>query len=412
MEKYIAKLQENFDRVTEISATDIGCTRFSYSEEDLKVRERLMAEMRDMGMEIAVDFVGNIRGKYNPGALETKSILIGSHIDTVKQGGKYDGLTGVLCSLEVVRYLSDQEIQLLHPIEIVIFAEEEGSNFGVTMIGSKYSAKLIDDTYLKTLHTDKGVTAYDLIKECNFSPERNNEPFIDGVNEECMVELHVEQGEVLDQEQLEIGIVKAIAGMMTLQITVNGTSNHAGTTPMRLRRDPLLASAKIIDKISEVPSSLGMQTAVATVGKIDVSPNGSNVIASRVIFNVDIRDVIEENISTMTNRIKEIANDIAEKQNVEISIKELGSARVVEMAEHIINTILESTEELGLTYKKMNSGAVHDNAMFSGIIDTGMIFVPSIKGISHSPFEDTKFEDIVSGFHVLLQTVLSLGKSR
>lgn len=412
MEKYIAKLQENFDRVTEISATDIGCTRFSYSEEDLKVRERLMAEMRDMGMEIAVDFVGNIRGKYNPGALETKSILIGSHIDTVKQGGKYDGLTGVLCSLEVVRYLSDQEIQLLHPIEIVIFAEEEGSNFGVTMIGSKYSAKLIDDTYLKTLHTDKGVTAYDLIKECNFSPERNNEPFIDGVNEKCMVELHVEQGEVLDQEQLEIGIVKAIAGMMTLQITVNGTSNHAGTTPMRLRRDPLLASAKIIDKISEVPSSLGMQTAVATVGKIDVSPNGSNVIASRVIFNVDIRDVIEENISTMTNRIKEIANDIAEKQNVEISIKELGSARVVEMAEHIINTILESTEELGLTYKKMNSGAVHDNAMFSGIIDTGMIFVPSIKGISHSPFEDTKFEDIVSGFHVLLQTVLSLGKSR
>lgn len=114
----------------------------------------------------------------------------------------------------------------------------------------------------------------------------------------------------------------------------------------------------------------------------------------------------------MTNRIKEIANDIAKKQNVEISIKELGSARVVEMAEHIINTILESTEELGLTYKKMNSGAVHDNAMFSGIIDTGMIFVPSIKGISHSPFEDTKFEDIVSGFHVLLQTVLSLGKSR
>jgi len=401
-------LKFNFNRIVEITSTDIGCTRLSYSKEDFKVRKILTEEMNLLGMEISVDFVGNIRGKYNPDNLESKSILIGSHIDTVKYGGKYEGLTGVLCSIEVIRFIKDNNIKINNPIEIVIFSEEEGSNFGVTMIGSKFITKKIDENYLKNLYTDDGLSAYEIISSCNFLSDKTNQFFIEGKNEYCMIELHVEQGEILDKENKEIGIVKAIAGMKTLQITVEGTSNHAGTTPMAIRRDPVVASAKIIDKISDITKILKMETAVTTVGKILVSPNCSNVIASKVIFNVDIRDVVEENIKLIAEYVKKLAFEIATLQNVEISIDELGKSSVVHMADHIVDTIEKSTKDLELSYIKMNSGAVHDNAMLNGIIDTGMIFVPSINGISHSPYEDTNFNDIISGANVLLKSIISL----
>lgn len=404
------KLKYNFEKITEISSTEIGCTRLSYSDEDMKVRKIITEEMNSLEMEITVDFIGNIRAKYNPDNLMSKSILIGSHIDTVKYGGKYDGLTGVLCSIEVIRYIKNNNIKLNHPIEIVIFAEEEGSNFGVTMIGSKYIAKKIDENYLKNLHADNGLSAYEIISGCNFLSDKAKQNFIDGNTEGCMIELHVEQGEVLDRENIEIGIVQAIAGMKTLQITVEGTSNHAGTTPMPIRRDPVVASAKIIDNISDIPKTLKMHTAVTTVGKMSVSPNCSNVIASKVIFNVDIRDVIEENIQLIADHVKKLAHETAALQNVEITIAELGKSSVVQMADHIVDVIENCTKEIGLSYIKMNSGAVHDNAMLNGIIDTGMIFVPSIKGISHSPYEDTNFKDIISGANVLLMSVISLAK--
>ncbi|MGD9566998.1 MAG: M20 family metallo-hydrolase [Sedimentibacter sp.] len=404
----VERLKHNFDRITEITATELGCTRFSFSEEDKKVRKILTEEMSTLGMDVSVDFIGNIRAKYNPDNLNSKSILIGSHIDTVKFGGRYDGLTGVLSSIEVMRYIKENDIKLNHPIEIVIFAEEEGSNFGVTMLGSKYIAKKIDEDYLKNLYADNGISAYEVISNCNFLSGKTKQSYIDGKNECCMIELHVEQGEILDKEKIEIGIIQAIAGMKTLQITVEGTSNHAGTTPMVIRRDPVVASAKIIDKIADVPKDLNMKTAVTTVGKLFVSPNCSNVIASKVIFNVDIRDVIEENIQIIAEHIIKLAHDAGVNQNVEISVAELGKSSVVQMAEHLVNTIENCTKELGLSYIKMNSGAVHDNAMLNGIIDTAMIFIPSINGISHSPYEDTDFKNIISGVRVLLKSVISL----
>lgn len=404
------RLRLNFDRVTDISATKTGCTRFSYSKEDMKVRSILIEEMKSFGMEVKHDFAGNIRAVYNPDHLKSKSVLIGSHIDTVMFGGKYDGLTGVLSSIEAVRQIQKNGIKLKHPVEIVIFAEEEGSNFGVTMIGSKFITGKIDESYLKKLHADNGMSAYDIISECGFLPFDADQPRIDSEHEMCMIELHVEQGGILDNQKKKIGIVQAIAGMVTLQVTVEGTSNHAGTTPMSMRRDPVAASAMMIDKISGIPEKLEMDTAVATVGKINVEPNGSNVIASKVVFNVDIRDVIEENIKEIADFIKELCKETAAAKNVNVSIIKLGESNVVHMADRIVNTIEESAKQMNLPYIRMNSGAVHDNAMLNGIIETGMIFVPSIKGISHSYYEDTEFEDIVAGAELLLETVIRLAK--
>lgn len=400
------RLARDFQFITSQSSTELGCTRLSYSLEDLKVRKYIIEELNEIGAEVKVDSVGNIRAKYNPANLTSKSLLIGSHIDTVPNGGRYDGLTGTVCSLEVLRVMHENGIQLKHPVELVVFAEEEGSNFGVTMIGSKYmSGKLkLDD--LKNLHNDEGKTAYDYIQDRGFEFHPEKDYFVDGKNELAMIELHVEQGAILDKKGLSLGIVQAIAGMNTLQVTVKGASNHAGSTPMGYRKDSLLAASEMIYNISKLVSAY--ETAVITVGKISVSPNASNVIAGETIFNVDIRDVIQENIDKISEDVEQVCNEIANNNDVEIVTKLIGSSKVVHMDESLVKVIEDQANKNNLSNIKMNSGAVHDNAMLNGIIPTAMIFVPSINGISHSPYEDTKFTDILAGAELLLLTVKEL----
>lgn len=400
------RIARDFQYITSQSSTELGCTRLSYSIEDLKVRKYIIDELNEIGAAVSIDSVGNIRAMYNPKNLTTKSLLIGSHIDTVPNGGRYDGLTGTICSLEVLRILHENDIQLKHPVEFVIFAEEEGSNFGVTMIGSKYMAKKLKLDELKQLYNDRGQTAYDYIQSRGFSFAPDEDNFVDGNNEYAMIELHVEQGAILDKKGLSLGIVESIAGMNTLQVTLKGASNHAGSTPMNYRKDSLLAASEMIYKISKIVSDY--ETAVITVGKILVSPNASNVIAGETVFNVDIRDVVQENIDKISNNVKQLCTDIANDNDVEIVIKLIGSSKVVHMDESLVSIIEKKANENGLSNIKMNSGAVHDNAMVNGIIPTAMIFVPSINGISHSPYEDTKFTDILAGAELLLLTVKEL----
>ncbi len=400
------RLARDFQFITSQSSTELGCTRLSYSLEDLKVRKYIIEELNEIGAEVKVDSVGNIRAKYNPANLTSKSLLIGSHIDTVPNGGRYDGLTGTVCSLEVLRVMHENGIQLKHPVELVVFAEEEGSNFGVTMVGSKYMARKINLDDLKNLYNDEGKTAYDYIQDRGFEFHPEKDYFVDGNNELAMIELHVEQGGVLDRKGLSLGIVKAIAGMNTIQVTVKGVSNHAGTTPMNYRKDSLLAASEMIYKMSKIASDY--ETAVITVGKISVSPNASNVIAAETIFNVDIRDVVQENIDTISKQVENICKSISSDNDVEINIKLIGSSKVVHMDESLVEIIEKQANRNNLSNIKMNSGAVHDNAMLNGIIPTAMIFVPSINGISHSPYEDTKFTDILAGAELLLLTVKEL----
>jgi hydantoinase/carbamoylase family amidase len=397
-----SRLARDFEFVNNQSATELGCTRMSYSSEDLKVRDYITNELKALGAQISVDSVGNIRAKYNPDNLSTKSLLIGSHIDTVPNGGKYDGLTGTLCSLEVIRVLHENRAEIKNPIELVIFAEEEGSNFGVTMIGSKYMVKKLTLEDLKKLYNDQKQTAYDYIQERGFEFHPDEDHYVDGCNELGMIELHVEQGGILDHQGLSLGIVQAIAGMNTIQMKVKGVSNHAGTTPMKYRKDSLLAAGEMIYKISTIVSKY--ETAVATVGKISVSPNASNVIAAETIFNVDIRDVVQENIDAISQQVEALCLEIAADNDVEVEVKLIGSSKVVHMDESLVNLIEEQAKKNQLSNMRMNSGAVHDNAMLSGIIPTAMIFVPSIGGISHSPYEDTRFADIVAGAELLLFT--------
>lgn len=404
------RIEKDFKKITSISSTKLGCTRLSYSKEDKEVRKYLKEQLLEIGADYREDSVGNIRAKYNPKGLTTKSLLIGSHIDTVPNGGKFDGLTGVVCSLEVLRTIKENDIELGNPIELIIFAEEEGSNFGVTMIGSKYITNKIGIEDLKNLYTDSGETAYDYIHAQGFNIDPEKDFPIQKDKELGMIELHVEQGGVLDKENISVGIVEAIAGMNSVKVSLKGRANHAGTTPMNMRNDALLAASEMIYKMSEI--ALNYETAVITVGKIHAKPNASNVIAGEVDFYIDIRDVVQENIDVITKNVEQLCYSIAKKDKVEIEIETIGSSKVVKMDRELVDILEDEAKEKKLSYKRMNSGAVHDNAMLNDIIPTAMIFVPSIEGISHSPYEDTNMEDILVGTELLLNACLKAVNNR
>ena len=278
--------------------------------------------------------------------------MIGSHIDTVPNGGKYDGLTGVIAALEVLRVVEENDITLNNPIELVVFAEEEGSNFGTTMVGNKYISNKIGLEDLKSLYTDSDETAYDFIQSKGFNFKERNDFPIDKNKDLSMIELHVEQGGVLDKEGMDIGVVEAIAGMNSVKVTLDGKSNHAGTTPMSMRRDPLLAASEIIYKIPDMLDENG--SSVATVGKITSIPNATNVISSSVTFFIDIRDVVQENIEKITNKINDLCVFVAGKNNVQASIELVGSSKVVKMNKKLVKTLENEAQKEGMKYKKMN----------------------------------------------------------
>lgn len=404
----IDRLKKLLLNISAISSTSVGCTRFSYSNEDKLTRNILKKEFEKLGLDVKVDKLGNIRAKYNPDDLKTPSIMTGSHIDTVKNGGKFDGLLGVVAGIEVIHTISQSNFKLKYPIELVIFAEEEGSNFGVTMLGSKYMTKKIDLEYLKEITNDANISAYNVIKEAGYL---NNEDYLIHKDEvKCMVEFHIEQGPVLDLEGYSIGIVDRIAGMNTIKVKLKGQSNHAGTTPMSIRKDPMVAAGEMIYKLSKIPLDNNLNDNVITVGKIKSSPNNSNVIASDVEFFIDVRDVDYDDKKVALRNIEELYKKTIEKYNIKGEYNEIGSSDIVITSDFVKKTLIDSAENLGIKYMIMNSGAVHDNAMLNETVDHGMLFIPSIDGISHDYRENTDFKDIEIGTNLLLNTILNINK--
>ena len=385
-----------------------GCTRFSYSEEDRQVREYLFKIMKYLGLSIKVDGVGNIRAKYIDGNSEQPSIMIGSHIDTVANGGKFDGLAGVVTALEAIRVIKENKISLNNPVELVVFSEEEGSNFGITMLGSKVLTGVYDIDDLKQIVNDNGICSYQLMKEFGLNVEKVGQQTLQKGEIKAMIELHVEQGEVLDSENIPIGIVKAIAGMRTYKVTLKGVSNHAGSTPMHLRSDPMVGAAEIITHIERAVKELALPSTVATVGKILCYPNAINVIPGKIEFFVDVRDVEMEGIELIADEIQGKIKEVVKTYGLDGTIDLVGESSSVALSGKIIDTIEKTAKEKGYKYKLMNSGAVHDSAMLTGLTEVGMIFVPSIAGKSHCPDEATNYEDIKLGCDLLVDTIIKL----
>lgn len=387
-----------------------GITRFSYSSQDAQARKYILELCDQLGLSVRVDSLGNLRARYPGTDSSLAPLWIGSHIDSVRHGGKYDGILGVVGALEAVSVLKEQGIVPRRGVEVVIFSEEEGSNFGTTMVGSKYLAGKLDMDGLNKLRAGDGRSCLQMARDFGLEPVPAEGGRLAPGEVDAMVELHIEQGVVLDRRHVRLGVVQAIAGMVTVRVTVSGESNHAGATPMDLRRDPMVSAAKLILRIQEIAAGQCLPDTVATVGEISCSPNMPNVIPGQVSFTVDIRDVEEAGMDRALQLLQEAMDQVSAADGVTITIETIGRNKPVRMTERVISAIREAEAATGASHMDMNSGAVHDTAMLALLTDVGMIFVPSVDGKSHNALEYTAPEDITLGCQALLETVLRLTK--
>lgn len=405
------RIRERIEALGRFNATPgNGCTRFSYSPEYRKAQDFLASECSDLGLEVTFDAIGNMRARLEGSDPDALPVLTGSHIDTVLFGGNYDGVVGVVGALEALAVIKEQKLILTHPVELIVFVEEEGASFGSTMAGSKaFVGKYLSDD-LKHLLNDDGLSMFDAAKRYGLHPEKMGSHTIAQDQFKAMLELHIEQSVVLESESIPIGIVQAIAGIKQFKVELTGVPNHAGATPMHLRNDPMAGASRIISFVEDAARSRVFQTTVGTVGKIQCLPNTPNVIPGNVIFSVDIRDVRSEGIERMEELLRNKIEQVCMEYGLESEVTLLGDSRPIVLPEGLISQIESVAKKRDVPYLRMNSGAVHDSCLLADIMDVGMIFVPSVNGRSHVPEEYTKYEDIKLGCDILLATLVQLAR--
>lgn len=382
-----------------------GSDRVAYSKHDIEARVYVKELMENVGLEVSVDFAGNIIGKRAGKTPGLKPIAFGSHIDEVPNGGDYDGPVGTMGAIEVIHTLYDNGIVTDHPLEVIIFTNEEGG-----VIGSRALAGQLSEAALKTI-SSSGLTQAEGIKALGGDPSRIGEVKRNPGDIATFLELHIEQGANLDRENLDIGVVEGIVAIEWWEFTFKGVANHAGTTPMNLRKDPMLPASRLVLAINEIVRSYeGAQ--VGTVGKIQAYPGAGNVIPGEVRLNLELRDLSSEKIWTIYREIEAKAKVLASESGTDVSITHQEVASKPALADPAIQKSIEnSAKSLGFTFKYLPSGAGHDAQEMARLAPMGMIFIPSKDGISHAPAEFSTPEDIANGANVLLQTILSLDKS-
>jgi N-carbamoyl-L-amino-acid hydrolase len=377
-----------------------GVSRVAFSEADIQGRRYVASLMEEAGLEVRVDEAGNILGRRKGRDESLPPILFGSHIDSVPDGGNYDGDVGVIGAIECAQVLADGGVTTRHPLEVVVFADEEGG-----LIGSRGMIGELTREALEIVgHSGKTVRRG--LRDIGGDPDHLERAIRRPGEVAAYLELHVEQGGVLDTDGLDIGVVEGIVGIRWWEVVLEGFANHAGTTPMDRRRDALLAAARLVSAINEVVVDVpGRQ--VGTVGRITAEPGAPNVIAGRVVMSLELRDLSMEKIASLYERI--VAGTIETESGVKITFTSLDvDAKAAPTDPRIRRFIEESARDLGLSHLSMPSGAGHDAQDIARIAPVGMIFVPSVDGISHSPKEYTRPADMANGANVLLQTVLRI----
>ena len=375
--------------------------RAAYTPEDKIAKNILREWIENLGLEYREDAIGNVYGRL-PGT-EPGTVLTGSHLDTVKNGGKYDGALGVVTGVAALGYLKQSGFVPKHSLEVVGLMEEEGSRFSTGCQGSRAICGTLKEEDLEEVGCD-GVTLREALLSAGYQPEALKSVKRDDIR--AIVELHIEQGPVLESEQKQIGIVDSIVGIVNYELTIHGSQNHAGTTSMPLRHDPVVAAAEFITEstrqmMAEAPS------ATLTYGAIQVFPGMQNVIADRVNLRIDMRDGSEEELLHDEAILKHALESI-ESKGFKFRLGQNHWLKSAKMDPNVIQVIEQHCEEKHLAYKHMNSGAGHDSMVFGKHFPTAMIFVPSIAGISHNPAEATAVSDIQAGFELLCDVLKEL----
>jgi N-carbamoyl-L-amino-acid hydrolase len=378
-----------------------GTNRVAYTEIDLQAREYVMNLMREAKLDVSVDAAGNILGRRRGSDSALKPLMIGSHIDSVPQGGSFDGQVGSMGAIEVAQTLAEKSVVLRHPLEVVIFQNEEGGTIGSAAISRGLTEKDLE------IVTNSKKTIGEGIKFIGGDPERLSSAVRKKGDIAGYVELHIEQGGILYSEKIDIGVVEGIVGINWWEVTIEGFANHAGTTPMNQRHDALLAAAKYIEAVNRIVTSVpGRQ--VGTVGRIQAHPGAFNVIPGKVTTTLELRDLDAAKVQQLFERIKAEVSQIEAASGTKFEFNQVNRSQPALTDERFRKAIADTAKQLGLTTKLMPSGAGHDAQEIAELGPIGMIFVPSRDGISHSPREFSKAEDIANGVNVLLHTLLKL----
>jgi len=383
-----------------IGRTNAGINRVAYSPADLTGRAFTLDLFKQAGITARSDAAGNIYGRLEGSVPLLKPILIGSHVDSVTDGGNFDGPVGSFGAIEVARTLQENRVRLRHPLEVVVWQNEEGGT-----IGSKLAIGDLTDADLdkvarsgKTIREGIGLTGGDV--------NRWREAIRKPGDIACYIELHIEQGGLLEKAGLQIGVVQGIVGLRWFEVTITGFANHAGATPMNQRQDAMLAAAKFTVAVNDaINSEPGRQ--VATVGRVNVTPNTTNVIPAQVVLTVDLRDLDQTKLERFTTRFEQLGREIGGATGTKFSFTRSVDSAPAPATPKVMDWIESSAVALGLTRQRMPSGAGHDAQEIARIAPMGMIFVPSVGGISHSPREFTKSEDVSHGADVLLNAVIA-----
>ena len=378
--------------------------RVAFTKGDVAGRAWFMELMKKAGLDVSIDYAGNIIGKRKGKNPSLKPIAFGSHLDMVPDGGNYDGALGSIGALEVIETLNEKNLVTEHPLEVLIFSNEEGGT-----IGSMAMAGHLTTDGLKQV-SQSGLTMAEGIRAIGGKPESIASYSRKPGDIQAFLELHIEQGGILEKENIQIGVVEGIVGIVHWEVTVNGFANHAGTTPMTMRKDALLAASKFIVAVNEVINSVdGNQ--VGTVGKIAAYPGAYNVVPGKVVLGLEIRDLSSQKVETLFQAIEKKAAAIAAASGTTISfVRQANESKPALTDKGLQQKIAASAKALGYSTKFMQSGAGHDAQEIALIAPVAMIFIPSVNGISHSPKEFSKPVDMANGTNVLLQTILALDK--
>lgn len=409
----IERIQKDIETLAQFSCVEgIGCTRFTYTKEFAQARDYIISEMKAAGLTVREDAVGTVIGRLEGKNPNAPILMTGSHFDTVKTGGRFDGPAGVTAALETARTLHDEGFVPECPIEFVALPEEEGARFGGGLMGSRAMCGKLTQTEVDTYKDWDGVTIAEAMKGYGLDPTKIAEAKRTPSEIGTFIELHIEQGPILENNRTDVGIVEAIVGLRCLNVTVTGRSDHAGTTPLNMRADTMLATAKAIVAGTEKAKELNDGT-VVTFGRVETIPGAFNIVAKETNFNIDCRSRGIESVNTVIDVIRtSLERSVAENPGLSFEMEEKTSALPVQMKAEVQELLEKHAAELNISTRKMLSGAGHDAMIMGALCDVAMVFVPSKDGRSHVPEEWTDYADLQKGVELVYRTIKELASPK
>lgn len=400
------RIEADIRALARFTQSDLPYTRLAFSQEDKQARQWLVEQMRSLGLSVRIDPAANIIGRREGQEPGLPVLMTGSHIDTVRAGGRFDGMVGVVGALEVVRLFNERGIVTRHPLEVVTFTCEEPTAYGLSPFGSRAMAGQLDPKQVKRAVFPDGRRLANLLQEIGGNPDHLEEARLDPARVLCHLELHIEQGAVMERQGLQVGVVTAIAAPCRGVARFLGRADHAGATPMDERADALCAAAELVLAVERLVRSY--QDMVGTVGSLHVHPNMVNVIPGRVDMNLEVRSTAAEDLALVRQALEREARAIAQRRGVQVEFSWLYCDEPVVIPHRVREHLEQACREANIRWGPIVSRASHDSARLAAIIPVGMLFVPSQRGLSHCPEEWTDFEQVAIGVTVLARAILRI----